>query len=206
MEVSQMLTQAMYSNDYVLKQLPHCTSDILERCKAKGLNSVWDLMDLEDDERNEVLQMEPAKLADVARFCNSYPAVEVNFKCERSEVSIGERVTVNIVVERENDEDGLAPAVVAPLYPDAAKRKDEAWWVVLGDKESNELLAIKRVTVNTTQKFALDFTPTKAGRHEYKLYAICDSYVGVDQEFDIPVKVEEGSRQRKRRHEGEEDN
>jgi pre-mRNA-splicing helicase BRR2 len=35
MELSQMLTQAMYSNESYMKQLPHCTQELLERCKQK---------------------------------------------------------------------------------------------------------------------------------------------------------------------------
>ncbi|TMS32209.1 hypothetical protein L596_000083 [Steinernema carpocapsae] len=84
------------------------------------------------------------------------------------------------------------------------KRKQEAWWIVIGDPAEDEILAIKRVTVNSTQKFEMHFKPAKAGRHEYKLYAICDSYLGVDQEFEVSVRVDDGSRSRKRRHEKEE--
>lgn len=36
----------------------------------------------------------------------------------------------------------------------------------------------------------LDFVAQSAGRFEYKLYFICDSYLGADQEFDFSVKVE----------------
>jgi pre-mRNA-splicing helicase BRR2 len=35
MEFSQMLMQAMYSNESHMKQLPHCTPELLERCKEK---------------------------------------------------------------------------------------------------------------------------------------------------------------------------
>lgn len=45
-------------------------------------------------------------------------------------------------MERENDEDGVAPKVVAPLFPQ--KNKEEGWWLVIGDPESNVLHSIKR--------------------------------------------------------------
>lgn len=77
MELSQMLTQAMYTNEPYLKQLPHCTPALLERCKEKKVESVFDLLELEDDVRDALLQMDAAQLADVARFCNNYPAIEV---------------------------------------------------------------------------------------------------------------------------------
>lgn len=36
----------------------------------------------------------------------------------------------------------------------------------------------------------LDFTAAQAGKMHYKLYFICDSYLGADQEFDLKFRVE----------------
>lgn len=36
----------------------------------------------------------------------------------------------------------------------------------------------------------LDFTALAAGKMHYKLYFICDSYLGADQEFDLKFRVE----------------
>ena len=35
MELAQMLTQAMWSKDSFLKQLPHFTTDVIKRCSEK---------------------------------------------------------------------------------------------------------------------------------------------------------------------------
>ena len=35
MELAQMVTQAMWSRDSFLKQLPHFTSDVIKRCTEK---------------------------------------------------------------------------------------------------------------------------------------------------------------------------
>lgn len=35
MELSQMLTQAMFTSESYLRQLPHCSAALLERCKEK---------------------------------------------------------------------------------------------------------------------------------------------------------------------------
>ena len=35
MELAQMITQAMWNKDSVLKQLPHFTSDVIQRCEKK---------------------------------------------------------------------------------------------------------------------------------------------------------------------------
>ncbi|VDM59111.1 unnamed protein product [Angiostrongylus costaricensis] len=197
MELSQMLTQAMYSNESYLKQLPHCNSALLERAKQKKVESVFELLELDDDERRDILRMEDVHLADVAKFCNNYPSIEVEHELESDTVTVGDTLLVNVTMERENHVNGLAPPVVAPLFPQ--KRKEEGWWLVVGDPSSNALYSIKRLTINEKAKMQLDFLAQSAGRFEYKLYFICDSYLGADQEFDFSVKVEDHSRSRKRR-------
>lgn len=142
MELSQMLTQAMYSNEPYLKQLPHCSAALLERAKAKEVTSVFELLELENDDRSDILQMEGAELADVARFCNHYPSIEVATELENDVVTSNDNLMLAVSLERDNDIDGLAPPVVAPLFPQ--KRKEEGWWLVIGDSESNALLTIKR--------------------------------------------------------------
>lgn len=52
------------------------------------------------------------------------------------------------------------------------------------------LLAIKKVTVQKTLAVKLDFT-LPAGSHDLKLYFVCDSFVGADQEHEFSVKVGE---------------
>lgn len=43
---------------------------------------MFDLLDLEDDVRQDLLQMTPAQMVDVAKFCNNYPSIELEYKIE----------------------------------------------------------------------------------------------------------------------------
>ena len=86
MELSQMLVQGMWAKDPVLYQLPHFTTDILQRLadfsserNVAPIVTVFDLLEMEDADREECLQMTPAQLSDVAAFCNNYPNIELNF-------------------------------------------------------------------------------------------------------------------------------
>uniref|UniRef100_A0A7E4UNZ2 U5 small nuclear ribonucleoprotein 200 kDa helicase n=1 Tax=Panagrellus redivivus TaxID=6233 RepID=A0A7E4UNZ2_PANRE len=201
MDLSQMLTQAMYSNESCMKQLPHSSPALLERCKEAEVDSIFALLELEDDARTNLLRMNNAELADVARFCNNFPAIEVIHKVSASKATVGETIEVDVVLDRENDVNGAAPPVVAPFYP--LKRKDEGWWVVIGVPETNTLCAIRRTTVMTEAKVNLSFPATTPGKHTYKLYFMCDSYIGADQEFEFTIRVDEEKserRDRKRRH------
>ena len=70
MELAQMVTQAMWSKDSYLKQLPHFSKDLIDSCVQRGVESIFDIMELEDEDRNKLLNMTDIQMADVARFCN----------------------------------------------------------------------------------------------------------------------------------------
>jgi pre-mRNA-splicing helicase BRR2 len=80
MELCQMLTQSAWNRDSYLKQIPHFTSEIISRCTAEQVETVFDVMELDDEKRTELLQLDAAHMADVARFCNRYPNVELAFE------------------------------------------------------------------------------------------------------------------------------
>jgi pre-mRNA-splicing helicase BRR2 len=79
MELAQMVTQAVCNKDSYLKQLLHFTTDLIKRCNEKGVESVFDIMDLDDEERDQLLRLDASKMADVIKFCNSYPNIELNY-------------------------------------------------------------------------------------------------------------------------------
>ncbi|OLY81668.1 U5 small nuclear ribonucleoprotein 200 kDa helicase [Smittium mucronatum] len=106
--------------------------------------------------------------------------------------------------------------IIAPFYP---FKKDEAWWVVITYPESNSLVAVKRVTISSELEFNLQFeAPSwkflsnktlgsntsnvssevgslsenfngEVALVKYKLYLMCDSYAGCDQEVDLELYV-----------------
>lgn len=176
MELSQMLTQAMYVAEHSLKQLPHYSLELLERCKNHGVKNVFDLLELEDDVRGEVLHMTEDQVRDVAKFCNNYPSLEVESKVQTEAPSVGNPINLAVRITRDNDIDGMAPPVVAPFYPQ--RNKEEGWWLVIGDPTNNQLLTIKRLTVNKENNMQLEFVLNSPGKHNLKLYLMSDSYLG----------------------------
>ena len=72
MELSQMLVQGMWDKDPAVMQLPHVTREIGERCVAAGVEGVYDLIDMEDDARRELLELSDGQLEDVAEAANRY--------------------------------------------------------------------------------------------------------------------------------------
>ncbi|KAK7157184.1 hypothetical protein R3I93_008608 [Phoxinus phoxinus] len=80
----------------------------------------------------------------------------------------------------------------APRFP---KPKDEGWFLVLGEVEKKDLLAIKRVGFirNRSSVSVAFYTPEKTGKCIYTLYLMSDSYLGLDQQYDLRLNVQPAS-------------
>ncbi|KAK6638558.1 DEIH-box ATPase [Polyplax serrata] len=186
MELAQMVTQAMWSKDSYLKQLPHFTADVIKRCAEKNVETVFDIMELEDDDRIKLLQLTDAQMVDVARFCNRYPNIELTYEIQnKDKIHTGSSVNIQVVLEREDDVTG---PVIAPFFP---QKREEGWWVVIGDPKTNSLLSIKRLTLQQKAKVKLDFVAPSPGHHSYTLYFMSDAYLGCDQEYKFSIDVGE---------------
>ncbi|KFD48171.1 hypothetical protein M513_10957 [Trichuris suis] len=77
---------------------------------------------------------------------------------------------------------------VAPKFP---KAKDEGWFAIIGSVETGELLAVRRVAPfeRQTSTNLLLITPPKACRVIYTLYIMSDSYIGLDQQYELYLEV-----------------
>ncbi|XP_050559802.1 putative U5 small nuclear ribonucleoprotein 200 kDa helicase [Spodoptera frugiperda] len=188
MELAQMVTQAMWAKDSYLRQLPHFTAELVQRCSEKGVETVFDVMELEDSARAKLLQLQPAEMADVARFCNRYPNVELTYEVlNERHLRAGKPIVVEVSLEREDD---IVGPVIAPFFP---QKREEGWWVVIGDPKTNTLLSIKRVSLARSAKVRLDFVCGAPGRHTYTLYFMSDAYLGADQEYKFTADVAEAA-------------
>ena len=89
-------------------------SDICHVC-LQGVETVFDIMELEDDDRSKLLQLTDAQMADVARFCNRYPNIEMSYEVQDKD-RIHSGSSVNVIVQLEREDEVTGP-VIAPFYP-----------------------------------------------------------------------------------------
>eukprot|EP00607_Mallomonas_marina_P009084 CAMPEP_0182419832 /NCGR_PEP_ID=MMETSP1167-20130531/4187_1 /TAXON_ID=2988 /ORGANISM="Mallomonas Sp, Strain CCMP3275" /LENGTH=663 /DNA_ID=CAMNT_0024594943 /DNA_START=1322 /DNA_END=3313 /DNA_ORIENTATION=- len=196
MELSQMIVQGLWDRDSPLLQIPHFTDEIVNRCRMNNppVESVFDVLEIDDDIRETLLQMTSEKLSDVAVFCNSYPNVEISYETSfEKEITAGSGGTVIVQVQREIDDDEMDTdissigRVICPRYP---FDRTEGWWLILGDSNANTLLSIKRLVLGKNAKAKLEFSvPEDPGDYTLTLYLMCDSYLGCDQEYEIEMCV-----------------
>lgn len=70
--------------------------------------------------------------------------------------------------------------------------KEEGWWLVLGDVDTHELLALKRISFRDLTTTRLTFPLSNgAGKtiSEVTLFFVSDSYQGLDQQYTVPVRM-----------------
>jgi pre-mRNA-splicing helicase BRR2 len=194
MELSQMVTQGMWDRDSVLLQVPHFTKDLARRCQeneGKPIESIFDLAEMGVDEMRDLLQLSNSQLQDIIEFFKRFPNVDMTYEVrEGDDITAGDNVTVQVTLERDmtNVSSEVGP-VHAPRFP---KPKEEGWWLVIGDSSTNQLLAIKRVALQKRARVKLEFSaPAEAGRKDYMIYLMSDSYLGCDQEYEFTVDVKD---------------
>ncbi|XP_061631426.1 activating signal cointegrator 1 complex subunit 3 isoform X1 [Phyllopteryx taeniolatus] len=76
----------------------------------------------------------------------------------------------------------------APRFP---KVKTEGWFLVVGEVDHKALLAVKRIGYvrNHSTVSVAFYSPEKTGKCIYTLYLMSDSYLGLDQQYDIHLNV-----------------
>ncbi|KAK9472497.1 Sec63 Brl domain-containing protein [Dipodascopsis tothii] len=193
MDLSQLVVQALTDRDSPLLQIPHFTAELAAKCGEHDVETVLDLMMMDDGPRNALLGLTDRQMVDVAAFVGKYPNVEVAYEIDDpDDVVAGAPSHVTVTLEREvDDDDGpVDTAVYAPRFPFP---KTESWWLVIGEQPSKQLLAIKRVSITkAVQKVKLELVMPVAGKHQLNLWCMSDSYVDVDKELKFEIDVQEG--------------
>ncbi|KAF6257784.1 RNA helicase, activating signal cointegrator 1 [Scenedesmus sp. NREL 46B-D3] len=191
MEMCQMVVQGQWEKDSPLLQLPHFTPQLAAAAAAKDVSTVFDLVEMEDEDRRELLQLSDRQLDEVTAVCNRYPDISVTTELpEGPDVAAGDPVTLLVSLDREMEGGELA-AVHAPRFPGL---REEGWWLVVGNPKTNKLLGIKRVSFGKSQRVKLAFdAPAEVGAAKLTLFFMCDSWLGCDQEYEVELIVGEAA-------------
>ena len=210
MEFCQMCVQGLWDSDSSLCQLPHFN---LERVKAAqeqfNCESISDFVDLEDSFKLTLLKgLNGRSIAEVAAFANEYPSdLEISLLSgSELETKAGQDVflSVSLSIDRSADDESnnniSSNSIIKFKPPRCPNEKEIAWWVIVGNPTDRTILAIKRVTIPlnsnssaSLRKVELDFTAPESSHDlslSLKIYVLCDSFMGCDQEIDFSLLIQ----------------
>lgn len=79
-------------------------------------------------------------------------------------------------------------SIYCPRYP---KGKTESWFLTLGSQATNELLAMKRISIRglKTSSHISFQCPPRRGHLVLTLYLMSDCLIGLDQQFDLQFEI-----------------
>ena len=192
MVLVQMIAQSMWHNVSSCMVLPGVDESVAAKLANSGFPFLAPLVESAfADARNlkRVLQkcqgLSPKEREEVSRVCNRLPVVQA--VCSTSQDK--DVISLEVECKRLN-----APVkgnlAYAPKFP---KVREESLWLVVGDGESNELLAMKRVPLRrqisakvTLRREGLSRSPTR----RVTLFLVHGSYLGLDQEISLEGLLE----------------
>ncbi|XP_003370094.1 putative DEAD/DEAH box helicase, partial [Trichinella spiralis] len=209
----QMIVQARWITDPPLSTLPH-VGLYTARCLSSrcGLDTLPQLAEQHRQDSQFLLKnayqlLNPNELQLIGDVLRRLPVIKISMtlqcKSEKHQllnnfskgsniswnpVTVGEECVLCVELQSLNlRQDSRA---YAPKFP---KAKHESWFLVLGCIDSGEILALRRVASFLSQTIVnLSFTaPKTVGRCICTLYLMSDSYIGLDQQYDVHLNVEE---------------
>lgn len=195
MSLIQMVVQAKWHDASTLATLPHIDDNKVGMFQQAGIDCIPELVETlraggpQSKRVAHMLQSSGLSKSDAAQMCStalSLPLINVGWSMQSDVLDLGEEAEIEIKIRLKRVNRSLK--VHAPKFP---KPKSEGHWLVLGCPAQGELLALKRVVVRNISETSLtfysdDLEPTP-GPTVLSLYLISDSYLGLDQQYTIPV-------------------
>jgi translocation protein SEC63 len=194
-EFRRCLVQALDVKDSQLLQIPHIDQTLLRELQRgkKKANTVAEFLATPKEERKG--RLSPAQQLDVEEFGIHFPDIEISAHVEvdgEDEVSAGDVAQVVITMTRKHLKEGEAQGPVhAPFFP---KEKFDVWYLFLmfqfAGMASPRLLGSDRLISperQVTSKMMFEVPPK--GSYTFQLYAMSDSYAGLDVKLDVNFTV-----------------
>ncbi|KAG2182998.1 hypothetical protein INT44_005979, partial [Umbelopsis vinacea] len=203
MNMLQCIKQARYLHDSTLLTLPGIQEYMLEKIKHKGrvIRNIAELTELSPAEIQKIfqnLQLSKDQIRAISTMVSRLPVLNIQTKVDTQksylipEAEYKIKIDIRRVSRSKGPHDGR---IHSPFFP---KPQYESWWLVLGDTQTDELLALKRISMrngpNETlgEKASTSLTidaPARLGKHEYTLFVMSDGYLGLDQIITVPFET-----------------
>jgi hypothetical protein len=211
------MTQCIFAHESSLLTLPHMTALVVERLRQQGVSELSRLLVRPRGEASNLLRkcgMSEAQARNGARVLDQLPAIRMTVALGREggaekgggggnrgkgagvyDMEAGEEGEVWLRLEQANASKRGCRAYLPKLGSLPSKARDEGWWAVVGHKETDELMALKRISLRrqATSSSLSFLAPEDPGQATLTVYLISDCYVGLDVEQDVDVLLHPAS-------------
>uniref|UniRef100_A0A1B6L435 U5 small nuclear ribonucleoprotein 200 kDa helicase n=1 Tax=Graphocephala atropunctata TaxID=36148 RepID=A0A1B6L435_9HEMI len=204
----QMVTQARWLKDSPLTTLPHIEPHLLHLFrKHRNLSTLPTLLKVSYNTLADALRsdLDEGQIQLIYKVLQSLPQIHVEISVQGWWEDVREAVkpvklgSKKPLVVHNNQDYTLSikftrvnrPTERRAYAPHFPKPKDEGWFLTLGHVDSVELLALKRVPPihHKSNQLIAFTTPVKQGPYTLTLYIFSDTYLGLDQQYDIPLDL-----------------
>ncbi|KAH8550562.1 Sec63 Brl domain-containing protein [Umbelopsis sp. PMI_123] len=203
MNMLQCIKQARYLHDSTLLTLPEIQEYMLDKIKYKGrvIKSIAELTEFSPAEIQKIfqnLQLSKDQIKAISIMVSRLPVMNIHANLDTKKSYLIPDTEYKIRIELRRLARSKLPhdgRIHSPFFP---KPQYESWWLVLGDTQTDELLALKRISMRNgpnetlVEKVNTSLTidaPPQLGKHEYTLFVMSDGYLGLDQIISIPFET-----------------
>ena len=191
LNLMQMIVQGQWNDENAILNLPFFTPALLRNLGDHFSIPNIDLPKLMSIPFHKILsflkmhKFDEKKIAALETVLLHYPIIHIKFKPPIHAVPT-QSVSFPLQIFLKRASGTKSVRAIAPRFP---KPKEESFWLVIGHEDI--LLFIKRVCLlHDSFEVSLNFQiPALCGVLRFKLYFICDSYLGLDQDFSFEINV-----------------
>lgn len=181
----QMLSQGLRQTQPAVACLPHMGKKVAARLAKSNVDSLPKLLEcLRSDSGLSLIKkcgLHHRKAVAAANICSSLPVVKMEIAPLEENTSTNELV-VSVKVHKKNFKRNAN--AYAPRFP---KVKREGWYVIAGNREANEIYALKRISFQDKAHLTTKLKFSKKDKSSVKLFLLSDTYLGLDQESCIEM-------------------
>lgn len=198
-EFGQYVTQALWTKDSPLLQLPHFTPEEVKHV-VKGkhpVSTVIEYKELPDEQKKGMVNFTETQKKDVFAFLKIFPDISVETRVyvdddEDDNVYEGDLCTIEVTITRNHLQEGERAGLVhAPFFPFPKK---EAFWVILGQKQQGKIISIDKIgDPRRVVTHRIKFMAPPVGKYEFDLLVKSNAYVGMDETAKVNLETKDNS-------------
>ena len=190
--ILQMCVQARWDTDPDLLTLPHVQHPSLYCFYNIGIHSLPQLVHKVAGKYENLAKMlrqefDEPEIEEIWSVVNRLPVIQVQLEVKGQKLNLSpssqdyvtvrqnSEVTVSVTIRRKNRPGREGLKCHSPKFP---KPKDEAWLIVIGNSDTRELLALKRVGgVRGSVTHSLVLVPEEVGKVQLSLYQVAANQI-----------------------------